>query len=206
MTEPLYVSQSRQASQETMKIYMDQLEALLKTIWWCPVPAVLTHASTVGSPKFEETWASLSPTYLLSSIIPVLYGEDIPVAEVRQVIETTEGCIVDGWNRLIDVLRWTPKHMEGRPVIWKFPELVTMALAFADAMTEYHQYIYASMQDDMDDVTREGFFDLLIDLNKWVGAFKRIWRGAAWVDQSMEELKPLVRADVRVQLDRLPRR
>lgn len=205
MSESPLITSARAASQEATRIYVVKLHTLLNTIWWRPQPQVFLSLPNADRVQFFELWSPLSPTELLSTIVPVIYNneDEIKVEDVKKAIAMAQDRLIVTWNNLIDVFRWSPKESQDTPVIWHFPDLVELALLFADAMIEYHQYIYASMHDDMDSAAKNGFFDLLMQLNGWIGAFKRTWRGAGWTNQTFEEVKPRVRRDVQAQLDRV---
>lgn len=196
--------QSLRSSQEATRIYFEHLEALLKTIWWRPVPQLFLNSR--DQPKvIAEPWAALSPTYFLSSVIPSVYADTCSVQELQRVITHTQDGVVEGWNQFLDLFRWTPKGSSEIPVIWQFPSVVQLSVEYAEAMNAYHQYIYMSMQPDLDAETDKGFFDLLMHINGWVGAFKRRWQGVVWEDRSWEDVKPRVREELQVQIERVVR-
>ena len=198
-----HVQQARLDSQMACRLYVTTLQELLDSIWWRPRPLVVQKLETA---EMHESWSMLSPMYFLTTIMPYLYNGETDVSKLHQAIANAEDLIVISWNQLLDVFRWTPKDLTGTPpVFWKFPQLVNLAQLYAEAMLSFHLYIYASMAEELESDIEKEFFKVLQLMNQWVGAFKRTWQRAEWVDKTFEEVKPVVRRDVQVQLDRLPR-
>lgn len=201
------IAELKFTSQQCILKYVNKLNLIVYSIWWRPIPTIATieEGAKFRGVQFAPEWEALNPSFVLTQLVSETYREGATAESLEECSKHSRALFVIKWKELQDILTLTPRDLpEGQlPVVWMWLQFVELSQVYVDAVAAFHEYIFASMYDDLDKETADNFFTDLIKLNSWFGYFKRVWQQhTAVVDKPLEEVVAVMRPDVQALLPR----
>ena len=197
------IAHLKAVSQECVQTFASSLHSMVSSIWWrSDVPMVVQFK--VGTAiEFDPVWEALNPTFVLTQLFAETHREGATAASVEEASKYSRAQVMLKWRDLMDLFTLSPRPLlEGQlPVVWMSSTFVELTQLYVDSVTEFHQFIFGSMVEDLDQESADNFLSDLMKLNAWFGHFKRVWRDQSEiVNKDLAEVKELLRPEVKAVL------
>lgn len=200
------IAQLKELSQACMLKYATSLHEMVKSIWWREDTPEVVILKTGFAIEFHPAWEGLNPTFVLTQLFAETHREGANAESLVEASKYSRAQVLLAWQELMTLFTMSPRELgEGQlPVIWKSDVFIDLTQLFVESVVEFHQFIFASMEGDLERDASDNFFTDLIKLNAWFGQFKRVWQGAEVVHKDVREVAELVRPEVKaVMMHRL---